>query len=296
VRINKEIQDMKRVLIAGATGYLGQHLVKGFKKHGYWVRALARNADKLAPLSASIDDVFIAEVTDPHSLRGVCSDIDIVVSTIGITKQQDNLTYMDVDYQGNKNLLDEATQAGVAKFVYISVFNAERMAHVKGVQAKLTFTAALKQSGLPYLVVSPNGFFSDMRDYLEMAKQGRGYVFGSGECRINPIHGADLADACVQAAESDTTELRIGGPDVLTHNEILGLAFAAVGKPVRITRIPLWVRNSLLAGLRLVTSVKMYGPLEFFMTVLAMDMVAPCSGTHHLSDFFVEQVAQGKST
>ncbi len=285
---------MKRVLIAGATGYLGQHLVKGFKQHGYWVRALARNADKLAPLSQYIDDVCIAEVTDPQSLRGVCSDIDIVVSTIGITKQQDNLTYMDVDYQGNKNLLDEAISAGVARFLYISVFNAEQMAYVKGVQAKLTFTAALKQSGLPYLVIFPNGFFSDMRDYLNMAKQGRGYVFGNGECRINPIHGEDLAAACVQAVAGDATELRVGGPDVLTHNEILALAFAARGKPVRITRIPLWIRDMILVGLRLTTSVKTYGPLEFFMTVLTMDMVAPCAGTHHLSDFFAEQAAEGE--
>jgi hypothetical protein len=40
--------------------------------------------------------------------------------------------------------------------------------------------------------------------------------------------------------------------------------------------------------LRLFTSVKIYGPLEFFMTVLATDLVAPKYGNRHLKDFFVE--------
>ena len=179
---------MKRVLVAGATGYLGRYVVKEFKKQGYWVRALTRSADRLDDLKNYVDEAFIGAVTDPASLDGICRDIDIVFSSIGITKQKDNLTYLDVDYQGNMNLLEEAKKEGVSKFIYISVLNADKMSHLKGIQAKLKFTEALKGSGLDYLVVSPNGFFSDMLEYLNMAKQGRGYLFGSGECRINPIH------------------------------------------------------------------------------------------------------------
>ena len=278
---------MKKVLVAGATGYLGQYVVREFKKQGYWVRALARNADKLECLSDHIDDIVIGAVTDAKSIREICQDIDIVFSSIGITKQKDNLTCMDVDYQGNKNLLGEAKKAGVSKFIYISVFNAENMGNLKGIQAKLKFTEALKESGLNYLVVYPNGFFSDMLEYLKMAKQGRGYVFGSGEYSINPIHGEDLAEVCVNAADGEEKEINVGGPDVLTHNEILALAFESFGKSVKISRIPIWLRNVMLATLRLLTSVKTYGPLEFFMTVMAMDLVAPIFGKRHLKDFFL---------
>ena len=38
---------MKKVLVAGATGYLGRYLVQELKKQGYWVRALARNTNKI---------------------------------------------------------------------------------------------------------------------------------------------------------------------------------------------------------------------------------------------------------
>jgi len=275
---------MKRVLVAGATGYLGHYVVKEFKKQGYWVRALTRSADKLENLKDDVDEAFMGEVTDPASLDGICQDIDIVFSSIGITKQKDNLTYMDVDYQGNKNLLEEAKKEGISKFIYISVFNAEKMRDLKGIQAKLKFTEALKISGLDYLVVNPNGFFSDMLEYLKMAQQGRGYVFGSGEYRINPNHREDLAEVCVTAANGEEKEIDVGGPDVFTHNEILAIAFESLGKPVKISRIPIWLRNVILATLKLLTSVMTYGPLEFFMTVLAMDMVAPTYGKYHLKD------------
>ncbi len=47
---------MKRVLVAGATGYLGRYVVKEFKKQGFWVRGLARNEKKLEKLNEYIDE------------------------------------------------------------------------------------------------------------------------------------------------------------------------------------------------------------------------------------------------
>jgi uncharacterized protein YbjT (DUF2867 family) len=279
---------MKKVLIAGATGHLGKFVIQEFKRQGYWVRALTRNATKCEDMNDILDDIFIGEVTDPDSLHGICRDIDIVFSSIGITKQKDNLTYMDVDYQGNVNLLEEAKKRGVSKFIYISVFNADNMKHLKAVQAKLRFEKALKESGLDYTIIYPNGFFSDMLEYLEMAKKGRGYVFGSGENRINPIHGRDLAEVCVKAASETIKELHVGGPDTYSHNEILRIAFETLGKKTKITRIPIWIRNSMISAARLFFSVKTYGSLEFFMTVLATDMMAPKFGNYHLEEFFKE--------
>lgn len=279
---------MKRVLIAGATGYLGRFAVQEFKKQGFWVRALARTPEKLETLKEYIDESFVGEVTDKNSLSGICRDIDMVFSSIGITRQKDNLTFMDVDYQGNKNLLEEAISAGTTKFIFVSVFNAENMKQLKGIQAKLRFEDELKKSGMDYSIVYPNGFFSDMLDYLQMAKKGRGYVFGSGQNRINPIHGKDLAEVCVKAAEGHQKEIHVGGPDIFTHVEILNLAFEVLGKKSKISMIPLWVSKLTVGLLRTFTSVKTYGPVEFFMTVLAADLVAPVYGSRNLKDFFLE--------
>jgi uncharacterized protein YbjT (DUF2867 family) len=197
---------------------------------------------------------------------------------------------MDVDYQGNRNLLDEALREGTSKFIFVSVFNAENMQHLKGIQAKLRFEEALKNSGMEYSIVYPNGFFSDMLEYFQMASKGKGYVFGSGNNRINPIHGRDLAEVCVNAAENHHKEVHVGGPDIYTHREILNLAFEVLGKKPRISKIPLWVSKLTTGFLRTFTSVRIYGPVEFFMTVLTADLVAPKYGSRQLKDFFSENL------
>ena len=92
----------KKVLVAGATGYLGQYLVKELKNRGFWVRVLIRKEAQRNKFK-DVDDVFIGQITEPNSLKGITNDIDWVFSTIGITRQKDGMTYMDVDYQGNSN-------------------------------------------------------------------------------------------------------------------------------------------------------------------------------------------------
>jgi len=235
-----------------------------------------------------VDDVFISNVTDPNSISGICDDINIVFSSIGITKQKDGLTFMDVDFQGNLNLLHEAQRQDVEQFIYISALNGPNLRHLKMIDAKEQFAERLKASSMPCTIIRPNGFFSDILEYLDMARKGRGYVFGSGEYRINPIHGKDLAEVCVQAAGSDQNEIDVGGPDLLTHNQILKIAFEVLGKQAKVSHIPIWARNALLGLLRFMTPVKVYGPLEFFMTVLATDMIAPQYGQITLKDFFKE--------
>lgn len=280
----------KKVLVAGATGYLGKYVVQEFKNKGYWVRALGRNAEKLNSLNADIDDKYIGAITEKVLLTGVCQDIDIVFSSIGITKQKDGLTYMDVDYQANMNLLDEAIYSKVEKFIYVSVFGVEKMKNLKAIKAKLKFENALKESGIDYTIIYPNGFFSDMNEYLQMAKKGKGMVIGSGDNKINPIHGADLAEVCVAAANSEGSMIEVGGPEILTHKEIFDIAFDTYKAKPKVSHFPIWMKNISLTLLRIFTPVKVYGPVEFFMTVLSTDMVAPKYGQIKLKDYFYQQV------
>lgn len=282
---------MKKVLVAGASGYLGGYVVKAFKKRGYYVRALARDAVKLSALRDFIDDTHIGRVTDPSTLKGVCRHMDVVFSSVGITRQRDGFTYMDVDFQGNLNLLEQAQTHEISKFIYISVFNAHRLDHLKMVRAKQKFVQALQQSHLKHAVIYPNGFFADLREVLNMARRGRGYCLGDGRFKANPIHGADLAEICVDAVASDQSDIHVGGPEVLTQKQIVEMAFDVLGKPAKLSHIPLWMPRVLLPMARMLTPVNVHGPLEFFLTVMAMDMVAPIHGTHHLKGFFREQAA-----
>ena len=235
---------MKKVLVAGATGYLGQFVVKALKAKGYWVRALGRSAAKLAPVEEYADELSIGEVTDPESLNGLCDGVDIVFSSVGITRQKDGLTYNDVDYQANRNLLTIAEASAVSKFMYVHVLNAEKLRHVAMIQAKQAFIDELKRSRLDHVVICPTGFFSDMEEILSMAHSGRVYLFGDGSSRINPIHGADLAEVCATALGSGENQIEVGGPEVLTYREIAELAFDVLGKNSRPSGRLFYARNA----------------------------------------------------
>jgi uncharacterized protein YbjT (DUF2867 family) len=195
---------------------------------------------------------------------------------------------MDVDYQANMNLLKEAKKSGVKKFVYVSVLNGQKLRNLKICDAKELFVEQLKHSGMEYCIIRPNGFFSDMSEFFKMAKGGRIYLFGDGKLRANPIHGEDLAVACVDAIDKSDKEIEIGGPEILTQNEIASIAFDVLGSKPKITYIPNWVRITILKLVKLLTGSKIYGPIEFFMTVLAVDMIAPKYGKHTLREYFMK--------
>jgi len=285
--------NTKKVLVAGATGYLGQYLVRELKKRGFWVRVLIRKEAQKDKFK-NIDDFFIGQVTEPNSIKGVTNNIDWVFSSIGITRQKDGLNYMDVDYQGNLNLLDEALKDEVEAFQYISAINGDKLRHLKIFEAKERFVDELKKSGINYCVLRPNGFFSDMKDFLNMAKTGRVYLFGNGKMKLNPIHGEDLAKVCVEKMVTDIREETVGGIDILTQNKLAELALKAWGKPVRIIHIPDWIRLFTIWTLRTFTSSKTYGPIEFFLTVMAFDNIANRYGTNRLEDFFKFEVRRMK--
>lgn len=275
----------EKVLLAGATGYLGRFLTQKLIEKDYETIIVVRNKEKVK-LKAPNLEIIEAQVTKPDSLKNICKNIDIVISTVGITRQQDGLTYMDVDYQANANLIDEAKKSGVKKFIYISVLNGEKLRNLKICEAKEKLVDYLKSSGLDYCIVRPNGFFSDMADFLKMAKGGKVYLFGDGKLKLNPIHGKDLATEVVNAINQDKNEFNIGGPDLLSQNEIAELALKAYGKQIKIVHLPDWIRKVALWCVRTFTSSKTYGSIEFFMTTMVMDMTAPQFGEEKLENFF----------
>lgn len=285
---------MTKILLAGSTGYLGSHILKELIERNIEVRTVVRNTKKLEAFLSKGNSVEViqAQLTDPQSLINCCDNIDTVISTVGITKQKDGLTYMDVDYQANLNLLNEAKKSCVRKFIYVSVLNGVQLQHLDICKAKEKFVQELIHSGLDYCIIRPNGFFSDMSEFYEMAKKGRIFLFGNGEIKANPISGLDLAIDCINAIEKEDKEINIGGPQTLTQNEIAKIAFEAAQTKIKITYIPDWVRRLVLFISNIVLSKKKFGPIQFIMTVMATDMIAPENGTHTLIDYYSELKAK----
>lgn len=289
------------VLIAGATGYLGKFAVRAFQRRGYRVRALTRSEERLAepgPFTAPavadcVNEVFVGEIMKPETLAGLMDGVDCVFSSIGISRQRDGLTFEQVDHQANRTLVDLAKKASVRKFVYVSLWGQDEIRHLEIVRAHEKVVEALAESGLPHCIVRPSGYFSDMGVLLDMARRGRAFLVGRGENRFNPIHGADLAEVCVDAMESDAREVGAGGPDTMTQREAAELAFEVLEKPPKITVLPMGLMR---AGVRLVGLLnRQFGDLfEFIVTAGEIDGVAPSVGKTTLRSYFEELHAPGE--
>ncbi len=284
---------MKKVLVAGATGQLGKCLTRELKECGYWVRAIVRDPAKLQ--TAGVDEVVTANITDSHSLKGVCEGVDLAVSCAGaamnINKFSDRNSFYEVDYKGNLNLLREAQESSVSKFCYVSLAGAEKLRHTEYADAHEQFVEALKSSGLDYTVIRPTGFFSFLLEVLKFAKKNRGVVIGAGYCKTNPVHEADVARACVSVLETEVKEMTVGGPDVYTRKQITELAFEVLGRKPKLMSIPPLFFKPTIQPLRLLNH-RIYALMDFGVAVTQVDVVAPAYGLHRLKAYFED--AAGK--
>jgi uncharacterized protein YbjT (DUF2867 family) len=293
---------LNRVLIAGATGYLGKYVVRAFKEKGYYVRVLTRSKQRLfdpGPFTApaltpkDADDIFVGEITRPETLSGMLDDIDLVFSCVGISRQRDGLTFEQVDFQCNKNLIDLSEIANVKRFVYVSMQGAENIMQLAITQTHEKVVSALKNSAMEYRIVRPCGYFSDMGAIHTMANNGRVYLVGDGSNKMSPIHGRDLAQVCVETAAGSELEIEAGGPDTMTQREAAELAFDVVGKPAKITAVPLWLARGLVKFISLFS--RQFGDLaEFVVTAGEIDGVGPPRGTITLRSYF-EALHSGES-
>src|SRR5262245_15523431 len=223
-----------RVAVAGATGYLGQHVVLALHRAGYLVRALARDPARLGPARDACDDVFAAEATRAETLAGFCDGCDAVYAGLGIRSARRRPSVWDVDFAANRNVLEEARREGVRHFVFAAAIQADRLRTfgVEPAEARERVVDAVRSSGLSHTILRGSFYFSDMEKLFAMTRRGTGWVVAGGQTRLNPVHGADLADEVVAAIRGERpTDLVRGGPDTFTFREILELAFDVRGRP-----------------------------------------------------------------
>jgi uncharacterized protein YbjT (DUF2867 family) len=277
-----------RVVVAGATGYLGRYVAQALHRAGCRVRALVRDADRLGEARSSCDEVFVGQATRKETLARLCDEATVVFSSIGVRHFRRRPTYEDVDFGANRNLFEVAEQAGVRRFVFVSLLDGQKQRGASAlVDARERIVDRLRASAMESVVLRPTGFFNDMTEIFEMARRGRVWLIGSGESRINPIHGADLAEvaASVILAGRPDPEVPAGGPETFTQRELGALAFRVVGGTPRFGHVgPGAIRFA--AALLRPFNKNAWALARMFALLGEQDAVGPCYGVHRLEDHF----------
>ena len=226
-----------KVLLAGAFGHLGSDVLKSLveAKHDVLaVDAVTRELDFDGFTTKKID------LTDKEAIKGICDGVDVVVTTVGLTKASETLTPYDIDYGANKNLLDEALAAGVKNFAYVSVLKAEKGSYIPMLGAKAKFEKDLKASGIQYCIFRPTGYFYDTAHiFWPKVRDGKVTLLKTKDpIKCNVIDTKDFGDYIAEHMCDDNKEYDVGGREEYTYEEIAKMFFEAAGKPAVIKYTP----------------------------------------------------------
>jgi uncharacterized protein YbjT (DUF2867 family) len=137
--------------------------------------------------------------------------------------------------------------------VFVSVLDGSKhRTRVPQIEARELVVDRLRAGDSPWTLVRSSGFYNDMSEILEIARKGHVRVPGGG-ARFNPLHGANLAEVCLDLIGDESAvgrEVPVGGPDCLTMREVGELAFEALGRSPRISEVPLWMLNAIGATIQ----------------------------------------------
>jgi NADH dehydrogenase len=229
------------ILVVGATGKLGSTITQMLLAQGQSVRILARRQSNYRPLADAGVQVVMGDLKDRSSLASLCDGADIVITTASAGERGGEDTVHTVDWQGNRNLVDIAKAAGVKQFIYVSVAFADANSPIPIWQAKGKTEDYLRESGLPYTIIAPNGFMEALIPLVVGVPATMGQpvtLVGEGRRKHSFICMGDVAAFALAAIDHPAAlnqKLIIGGPEPLSFRDAVVIYERVLGHsiPVR---------------------------------------------------------------
>jgi uncharacterized protein YbjT (DUF2867 family) len=238
------------IAVAGATGNAGREIVRALASRGVEVRALVRSPERLGDVRDLCRQISVVDVVDPASLRGSLDHADGLISALGKTRQKDKTPRRAVDVDANRNLFAESLRARLKRIALISVAGAAHDHPAVMMRMKADAEDALRETGLPYLIVRPSGYFSDLWEGFEMCRRGIFFCLGNGEIRFNPISLRDLgefvADRFLNSSNGNLS-LSVGGPQVLRMSDVAAISAHILKRKIRVIHVPIWAGKAAVA-------------------------------------------------
>lgn len=264
------------ILVTGATGLLGSHVVDLLVERGERPRALVQPGDDTEPLARAGADVWSGDVRDPSALEAATSGVDYVLHCAARTGPwgPEN-EYRSTNVDALATLVRVASAAGVRRIVHVSSitvhgndirgtadetapFRAEPNPYSRSkVAGELLLNRLIERERAPVTIVRP-GYIYGPRDvasfarFATMIRDGRMVVVGSGENHVPLVFVRDAAHGVLQAAESERAEGRVYllvNDELVTQNDYLGAIAAELGVAPPTRRIPYRPGLMLAAGL-----------------------------------------------
>lgn len=238
---------MSTILVTGANGFVGSHLVPALVDAGHRVIALVRDDEgaervirRLAPGQRPSVEIRRGDVTRPGTLPAALAGVDAVVHLVALARDWDGGASLRlVNTEGTRNVLKATMDAGARRFVHLGAMGVVDDPPLHYGSSKAKAMALVRDSGLDWTILKPSllfgprdGFFNLLAGLVRMSP-GIVPVTGDGTARFQPLAIGDLARIVVRVVGDESTygrEYELGGPRIWTYREIMGEVLRGMGR------------------------------------------------------------------
>ena len=206
---------MKKIFVAGATGYIGINVVKSALEKNFSVIVATRK--KSADFDLKDQNLKVLKISEnDNSWTDYLQDVDVFISCIASRSGAPKDAHY-VDFKLNKLLLEKAKDIKCSQFILLSAICVQKPKLAFQFE-KLAFEKELQNSGLNFSIIRPTAYFKSLSGQIKNIKKGKSYVyFGDGKLtQCNPISERDLSLfilSCIADENKWKKILPIGGPN-----------------------------------------------------------------------------------
>jgi NADH dehydrogenase len=227
------------ILVTGATGFIGRHLIQQLAASGRPVRVLLRPSAGTPNLPRGLAfESTIASLGDERGLRAALSGVKTVYHLAGGEWRGAYASLMQIDIQGTQNVVRAAVDAGVERILYVSHLGADRASAYPVLKAKAIAEEVIRRSGLDFTILRAAILFGPgdgLTTGLAWLTYASPFILlpGDGSSLLQPLGVEDLAACLAWALDDPETRgqtFEIGGAEYLTFRQVVHEIQEALGR------------------------------------------------------------------
>ncbi|MCM2578978.1 NmrA family NAD(P)-binding protein [Streptomyces meridianus] len=222
---------MTRVLVTGATGNVGRHVVAGLGARGVPVRAFSRDAGRAAQILGPGTDIATGDFADPHSLRRALDGADRMFLCCPNDVRQ-------VEY--GTHAVEAAAAAGVGHLVMLSTVGAEPGAESVFADQHGRIEQHVRTEEIDHVILRSGFLMSNILGSLRAVRETGRFFLPGGSARVAAVDPRDVGACAAALLAGPGRGIRsyvVTGPEALTFEAFARELSAGTGRTIEFTDV-----------------------------------------------------------